>query len=390
MKERKLNRKVKSILVVCVMLLLFLPMTQQLTKLFEEKPLNGSFTISEDPQFSFSTWFDGTYQTEKQNYLNESFGFRSFFVRTYNQMQYSLYDQVRANGVILGKSGYLYEENYIKAHLGRDFIGEDKIAEKIEKLKRIEDTLKSKGIKLVIVFAPGKGSCYPEFIPERYNPGYRTTTNYEVYKKQILQKEFCFLDFNAWFRKMKPTSPHPLFPKTGIHWSKYGELLAADSIIKYINTIQRNKKIPELLIGEIEVSNTMRDSDDDIEKGMNLLFNIEDLPMGYPQFEVPMKKNNAKVLTVADSYYWGMFNWGMSRDAFNEGQFWFYNVQIYPDSYEAPLNVSDINIIEEVEKNDVVILMSTDANLFKFAFGFIDQLYEAYFGPKPNSESPKK
>ncbi len=390
MKQRNINTTIKRILFIGMMVLLFIPMFQHVTKIVHEKPLNGAFQIIENPSFNFSNWFDGVYQTEQQDYLNQNFGFRSFFVRTYNQMQYSLFNSPRANGVVLGNDGYLYEENYIKAHLGRDFIGEEKIIEKIEKLNKITDTLSKKGIDLVIVFAPGKGSFYPEFIPESYNPKHRTTTNYEVYRKHILQSKNRFLDFNDWFRKMKTSSPHPLFPKTGIHWSKYGEVLAADSIIKYINTIQKDKKIPELSIGEVEASNSVRDTDDDIEKGMNLLFNIKDLTMGYPQFQVPIKKNNPKVLTIADSYYWGMFNWGLSRDAFNEGQFWFYNVQIYPDSYEAPVNVADINMIEEVEKNDVVILMSTDANLYKFAFGFIDQIYEAYFGSELNGKGQKK
>ena len=392
MKEREINSTIKNILFAAIMLLLFSPMLQKKIKLFDEKPLNGSFEVPEDPYFSLEGWFEGKYQTDQQNYSNQSIGFRNSLVRLYNQIHYSLYDQARANGVIVGKYGYLYEENYIKTHLGRDFVGESKIVEKTEKLRRLADTLKRKGIDLVIVFAPGKGSFYSEFIPESYNPTYRTTTNYEVYRKQILQKEICFLDFNDWFRKMKSSSPYPLFPKTGIHWSNYGEVLAADSIIKYINSIQKDKKIPELVIGNVEVPDTTRYSDDDIEKGMNLLFNIEDLPMGYPHFRLlkDVNSNKVKVLTVADSYYWGMFNWGLSRDAFNEGQFWFYNVQIYPDSYTAPLNVGDIDMIEEVEKNDVIILMSTDANLYKFAFGFIDQLYDAYFGPKQNASGKKK
>ncbi len=185
---------------------------------------------------------------------------------------------------------------------------------------------------------------------------------------------------------MKSTSPYPLFPKTGIHWSKYGEVVAADSIIKYINSIQREKKVPELMIGDIETSINIRGNDDDIEKGMNLLFDIGDLQMGYPKFKVQKDSDagTAKVLTIADSYYWGL-----SKDAFNEGQFWYYNKQIYPDSYTTPVNVKDINIIEEVEKNDVVILLSTDANLNKFAFGFIDQLYDSYFNSNQNSINTK-
>lgn len=391
MEKYKLNRTVKNLLFASFVLLLFSPTIQQKTKYFDLEPLNGSFNNLENPYWSAQDWFEGKYQTEQQDYLNQSIGFRSFLVRLYNQLHYTLYSQARANGVVVGKDDYLYEENYINTYLGKDFIGEDKIIEKVEKLRIISDTLKNKGIDLIVLLAPGKGSFYPEFIPENYHPTNRTTTNYEIYQKEISKAGIHLLDFHTWFRKMKNTSPYPLFPKTGIHWSKYGEILAADSIFKYINSIQEEKKIPQLLIGDIEASIKMRDTDDDIEKGMNLLFEIDDLPMGYAHFQTQNTKHlkKAKVLTVADSYYWGMFNWGFSKNVFNKGQFWFYNKQIYPDSYTTSVNVDDINIIEEVEKNDVVVLLSTDANLCKFAFGFIDQLHDAYSNSNQGSVGAK-
>ena len=124
----------------------------------------------------------------------------------------------------------------------------------------------------------------------------------------------------------------------------------------------------------------MHQTDDDIEQGMNLLTDIPDLSMAYPSYKIvnPDSTNVKKVLTVADSYYWGMFNLGLSRDAFNNGEFWYYNEQIYPDSYESPLRVENINFKQKIEENDVIIIICTDANLHKFGFGFIDCLYEEY------------
>lgn len=384
MKEPTLHIKIKKILFAFVVVVLFLPMIQQITNFVELKPLDGSFTKLENPSFSLDNWLEGKYQVEQQDYLDQNIGFRPFFVRLYNQMHYSFFNQARAKYVIVGKENYLYEENYIKAHLGRDFIGYDKIEEKITKLQKLKDTLQTKGIDLIVVLAPGKGSFYSEFIPEEYEPHKKSTTNYEVYREKLSKSSIKLLDFKSWFSKQKKTSAYPLFPRTGIHWSKYGEMLAADSIIKYITSLSGNARMPQLIIGKVEHSNIMRDTDDDVEKGMNLLFDIKDLKMGYPQFKMQKytSKDVPKVLTVADSYYWGMFNWGLSRDGFNEGQFWFYNEQIYPDSYKNPINVKDIDIQEEVEKNDVILLISTDANLYKFAFGFIDQLYDSYFNSK--------
>ena len=363
-----------------IIALLIAPIIQQKTNFIKINPLKGSFPSEKILKFSFKDWFEGAYSANQDKYLNENFGFRNLFIRLYNQIQYSLFREAKANGVIIGKDNYLYEENYILSYLGRDFIGEDKIQDKVQKLKKITDTLKTKNIDLFVILAPGKGSFYPEYIPEKYNPNYKTTSNYDVYQKIILQKNINLLDFYSWFVNMKNSSEYPLFPKTGIHWSKYGELLVADSIIKYINSKNRQLLKSKIIIKNINYSAGVFDTDDDIEQGMNLLFNIKDLEMGYPDFK--FEKSNVaglKVLAVADSYYWGLFNSGLSQHAFNNGQFWFYNEGIYPESYNEPLYVSDIELKESIESNDIIMLLATDANLYKFAFGFIDQTYDLYF-----------
>jgi hypothetical protein len=378
------NSKIKNRLFIGILFLLFIPLILEVTEVIKIKPLDGSYAEPINPEFSMSKWFDGSYQVNKEDYLGESIYLKPVFVRIYNQYYYSFYTIAKANSVVIGKSSYLYEKNYIKAYLGRDFIGRDAVETKVRKLKQVVDTLKTKGVDLIVVFAPGKASFYPDYIPDRYNPNHKTTTNYEVYNESLLKSNIHYIDLNSWFVSKKSTSEYPLFPKTGIHWSVYGELLAADSILRYINSISNDKKVPHLTIGAIEKSTVMRATDDDIEKGMNLLFNIPDLEMGYPTYSLKSDSGfvQPKVLTIADSYFWGMFNWGLSRDAFGGGQFWYYNEAIYPDSYESPIKVSEINITNEVEKNEVVILMSTDANLNKFAFGFLDQLHEAYFPSK--------
>lgn len=387
MEQSNISNIVKKALFAVMLALLCLPMIQHKIRFMDLKPLNGAYESAKAPVFSWQDWMEGKYQTEQQIFLNDSIGFREVFIRINNQMQFSFFNQAKANGVIIGKDNYLYEENYILAHLGRDFIGQDQIIAKTKKLQRICDTLKMKGIALIVILAPGKASFYPEYIPDRFELNKHALTNYDVYQNEITKAGLRLLDFHKWFRDMKNSSPYPLFPKTGIHWSKYGELIAADSIINYINSIHQDRPLAKLLIGEVETSKIMRDTDDDIEKGMNLFFNIKDLPMGYPQYEFQQSASNrktkkVKVLTVADSYYWGIFNFGLSRDVFNDGQFWFYNEQIYPESYESPLNVNDIDIVSEIEKNDVILLLCTDANLYKFAFGFIDLLYEIYFDEK--------
>jgi hypothetical protein len=343
------------------------------------RPLGGSFIQQKNPEISFGGWFGGTYQNKKENYLNESFGFRNWFVRLYNQIAYSMFNDTQTTGVVVGKNQFLYQQGYIDAYYGDDFIGKHKIVKAVSRLEDISRLLKQKNIDLVVVFAPGKASFYPENIPESLRRNYRKTTNYQIYKTELEKHGLHFLDFEKWFLEMKDTSSYPLFPKTGIHWSSYGELLAADSLVKYIEVL-RNINAPKISVNKITVSETMKDRDDDIEQSMNLMFDIPDIKMGYPSFDIltDALSYKPKVLVVADSFYWGMFNWGIANRIFDRSQFWFYNKSIYSNEFKTAKNVSEVNLLDEVEKNEVIDLMATDANLPDFPFGFIDDLSDAF------------
>ncbi len=383
MEGKKNSTLLKRILFGLMMLALVFPMLQHKFKWLKETPLNGAFELLERPVFSYEAWFEGTYQDQRTDYLNQNVGFRNNMVRTYNQWHFSFYKQANANGVVIGKDNYLYEENYIKAHRGLDFRGEEVIQEQVERLAKVSDTLQKLGKHLVVLLAPGKASFYPEYIPGFWIQKRGPLTNLSRYSAKLKEQVIPTMNLNSWFIKNKGKMPHPLYPKTGIHWSKYGEIVMADTLIKFFNKMP-GVHLPQLIVDSVKRKTEMWDTDDDIEKGMNLLFNIPDNEMGYPYFRVVKnpEKKYSKVLTVADSYFWGPFNGGMSRDLFNDGRFWYYNETIFPDSYESLLNVSDVDFQKELEENDVILIICTDANLFKFGFGFIEQAYDTYFPKK--------
>jgi len=373
--------KIKQYLFGGIMILLLLPMLQASLNIFELEPLKGAIETFEKPEFTFETWKSGEYQKNYEKYVNNNFGFRSTLIRFNNQQAYSFYNEAKANGVVIGKEGYLFEKNYLKAYLGTDYIGKKAIESQVFKLRKIQDTLQKLNKDLLMIFAPGKGTFFPEYLPDYCVKQKRDKTNYSGYLAAMNSQKINYLDFNQWFLNMKSKSKYPLYGKAGIHWSKYGEYLAADSIIEVIGKM-RKTEMTKLVLNKLEVKEVNEQGDYDIGEGMNLFFMMDTYPMAYPtlQYEKPKSKQKApKVLVVSDSYFWGMFNLGISKEVFADGQFWFYNQEIYPDSYESPKNVKDIDIQLEVEKNEVVVLICTDANLFKFAFGFVDQLYAKYY-----------
>ena len=340
--------------------------------------LKGAYTSPSNATFSKSDWIEGLYQEKKEAYLNAEFSLRDLFVRLNNQIAFSLFSKAKANGVIIGKENYLYEKSYIDAYFGRDYIGNDSILHIADKLKYVSDTLRKLNKQIIVVLAPGKASFYPEYIPDNL-VSHKETTNYDGLSAGFKKNNINVIDFYKWFNANRATSKYPLYSKQGVHWSTYGVALAGDSLIKYIEYI-RNIDLPDFSIDKVLVDNAYGD-DIDIYEGMNILSNIEGFKMGYPQMKASDTngKTKPKVLVIADSYYWGMSNMGIST-CFENGHFWYYNKQVYPESATKETLTETQDFKTVVDNNDVMIILSTEANLKNIGWGFIDRAYYHFKG----------
>jgi hypothetical protein len=99
--------------------------------------------------------------------------------------------------------------------------------------------------------------------------------------------------------------------------------------------------------------------------------------MAYPQFKVqPLKAGQKppRVLVIGDSFYYGMYNWGMMQRIFRGGEFWYYNRERLVPEKETTYTSDIQNYVLEVNKFDVVVLLLTEANLPRFGFG-MQQMY---------------
>lgn len=359
-------------------LLFVAPFIQRGFNLLPQEPLNGWHKKTQHPKLTLKSWLSGNYQNEFDRHVADSFGFTPSLVRSINQIDFNLFNTANAQYVIVGKDNYLYESAYIDAVTGQDFVGLKTIRDNCEKLAVIQRGLLAKGVRLVVVLAPGKGSYFPEFIPKYYDRYFRDSTNFSVYKNELKVNSVTTLDFNSWFISMKNSSRYELYPKTGIHWSTFGMLLAGDSLSRYMeNTCQTN--LPKYILSFDKESNTMQKSDDDIEKGMNLWKDIPDNAMIYPSVSFDTHgTTKLSSAVIADSYFWGLFDHGFSSRVCTSGEFWYYFNEVYPQNFENGLTIDGLDLKTSLEKHDVIILMATDATLPKLGWGFIDKAYEIY------------
>ena len=369
-----LKGKIKEILLIFILLVLVFPAIQKMFNIIKVEWLKGAIIKIDKKELTTYNWFSGEYQEQSEKYFNENFGFRNAFIRLNNEIGFDFFRKAKANGVIIGKNDYLFEENYIKAYYGTDFIGKDSIDQRMDRLKYVQDTLKKLNKNIILIFAAGKGSYYPEYIPDKFRVKKRMT-NYDYHLKLAKDFKINYIDFNDYFLKNKHKCKHPLYPQYGIHWSKYGMCLAADSIIRYIEKM-RKIDMNNLYWKKVDIENP-KDEDYDIANGMNLIFKLKSFKMGYPQIKFENVKSKVKpnLLVVSDSYYWGMFNFGISN-VFNKSHFWYYNKEVYPETFSKPLFTRDIDLKKEINDHDVIIIMSTQATMTDLGWGFIEKLYQ--------------
>jgi SGNH hydrolase-like domain, acetyltransferase AlgX len=369
----------KRILIALFVALGWCTIAEQTLHIFHVEPLKGIFPQPVDISLTFANWISGKYSVTKEKYVNDVFAMRPLAIKLFGQLKFSLFDESSNANVYIGKKHYLYAGEYINAYYGSDYKGEDEIRKDVAQLKDVQDSLQKHGVYLFVVFAPGKGSYYPEYLPYydlKRKPG---PTNYATYTRYCKADSVNYLDFQAWFKAMKDTTKYPLYIRTGIHWSYYGDFMAFDSIVHYLK-YQAHFDMPTVQIDSIQLSRMPRFRDYDIGDALNILAPIQEEDLAYPFFSV---RDSAKIkptfLAIADSYYYQMY-YNMSPLVFNSPDFWYYGNDL--QNLNAPVrHKQEINVKDLALHHQIICLMNTDGTLTSFGCWFIGAAYDAFHKP---------
>ena len=367
----------KKIWFLVLLLLLFLPMLQRWLHWIDEKPLDGAFVETPKPVVTLKTLYNETAQDSLMTYCTEQSGFRNTMIRLNNQLLYSAFGKISAIGPVKGKNGQtFFEESYIISYTGETYIGEDKINATTRQIKLIQEILKTKGITLLPVFTLGKASYYPELIPDKYINSKRETNNYQVYLKAFEDQQVEMIDFNRYFCDRKDQFEHPLYCDLSAHWTVYAASLAMDSLVRYMESVNHQTQAHAYI--ESFDTDGLMNQDDDLYRMMNIFFPLRHNTIENPHFGFT-EGYKPKVLAIADSYWWTVWAWNVAlpENLFNDSGFWFYNKTIYPERNPIQ-NVDAINYKQEIENQEFVLLICTEATNHLWPYGFIERYLSGY------------
>lgn len=367
----------KKIWFVILLALLFLPMLQTFFHFVNEKPLDGAFVEAKKPVITPKTLFNETAQDSLMTWCTEQTGFRKPMIRLNNQLLYSAFGKVSAIGPVKGNDDYTFiEESYIISYTGETYLGNETIEKNTRQIKLIQDMLRTKGITLLPVFVLGKASYYPELIPEKYIAKRHETNNYQEYLKAFDEQGVEMIDFNRWLCARKGSEAHPIYCNLSAHWTVYAASLAMDSLVHYME----DKTQQEQAHFHIEGFDTtyLMNQDDDLYRMMNLLLPMKHNTIDQPKFGFT-EGYKPRVLAISDSYWWTVYAWNVAlpQNLFRPGDFWFYNKTVYPE--RTPIqNVESVDYKQEIEDQEFVLLVCTEATNHLWPYGFIERYLSGY------------
>ena len=365
-----------------IMAILLFPMVFQLSSGTIVHPLKGWQPPPKEVDLQWSNIKQGKWQDQKEAAAKYFLQARHFLIRLNNQLKYSLFGKLNSKDVIQGKEGYLFEERYIRTHLGLDFLGDESIRENVEMIKGFTDSLKRNDAELLFVFASGKGMFMPEYFPEKYQNHPKKTNNYETYLKYIKQYEVPYLDLNQYLVDLKDTAAYGLYTKGNTHWSEYALTYVLDTLFITIEK-QLDIDLLDYSYDSVEIAPKARGLDAGIFKALNLYWTQLEEQYAYRAINIKedevLQKNKPKIWIIGDSFFGTLFNDYLPQRFFDPSskflyyfqQIWTFDGQKYPTT-----NLEDLR--GSVEEQDMIIVFITDANLGSCCWGMTGVFYRMY------------
>jgi len=384
-------KSAKSGLFIFLLLLISLPLLQHNLNFIESGKLK-IFTPRQDVQFTIEKWWNGTYEQQKSEFLNDSFGFRPDFVRVNNQLDLWLFKKLYIPNfeVIVGKDNYLFQQIYIDEYNGVDFIGDDVIANEFWKLKRIQDTLEKLGKTLVFTYGSAKPYYFPEKIPsELLRKGGPHKTNYRSCVRIGDSLKLNQIDFAGWLLATNNSDKNSIIGKRGSHWTPYASLLAADSLIKYLERL-RHITMPEIKITSVHRTDSERFNDENFSLNSDLVFPIKKEKQACADFHYVFRDSakKPKIIYIGDSFINFWLGNQLMATTNSYWEYWFYFDKVWTEKtfsgVEKVQTVHEKDWIKSITDADCVVILWTSFNLWSIKRDdfYIEGLYHHFYPGK--------
>jgi alginate O-acetyltransferase complex protein AlgJ len=172
-----------------------------------------------------------------ENFYNDHFLLRLSLSRWRNYLDYAILQSSGNTSVALGRNHWLfYALNKLPVtQQNLDPYEEPELNGALKMFCARRDILAAHGIKYILVFAPEKGTIYPELMPRGWTrrpaPG-----RLEQLQAALLHKQIDFVDARSVLLEAKRReADKPLYFSNDSHWNRYGAFLVAQQLFRQLH-----------------------------------------------------------------------------------------------------------------------------------------------------------
>ena len=212
------------ITVIAFLVLILLPLFQDITNVFTLQKLEGeNRAIAEKPKIDYRNL--DTYPTQFSSFYNDNFPFRALFFKFDYRI---LFKKSPIEQVIIGRNKWLFSgtkeaQVYQKLNSFSEKEMSKIIQELIERKKKYDEM----GIKFYIAVAPTTFEIYPEHLPRYFVRAVKTTTDRFCELLENTDIPFIYLKDEL----LKNKAVGQLYRSNDNHWNELGAYFAYRSIV---------------------------------------------------------------------------------------------------------------------------------------------------------------
>lgn len=370
-------------LIALFLLLILLPGLQMARPIVLEEKLHGVEAPVEHtfPSLTWSSLLDESFQKDVNVWLNEHFGFRGALVRTDNQLNFSLFREISSSygsRIIVGKWDTLFEKLYLDAVNGRYKVSPESQAYAARQFLRLFRVMQAQKKTFLVFITPNKASVYPELIPSRFvRTANQSTSSDDMdgFVRLLESEGVPVLDTRRLMDAWKSSSPFPVFPKGGSHWTEFTACRAGKELMRRLKQ-QSAQSWKEPDCEPYRISDYPGPFDRDLADLTNL-WNpapfFEPLPYVDLPKARPLEGERPSMFFVGGSFLWAVFNQFEQQSIYRSRDFFYYYERRFrwPERIEEKIRKSQIPWKDEILRNDTFVIEINEAYLHHAGMGFV-------------------
>ena len=380
--KKDANMKIRALslpLIIFFFVLVFLPVGSQLAGIEDKTELSGVFTEHERTAFSKTSYLNGSYQTDFQNWFGLNFNFHHSAYKLYNQFRYDVFRQ--SNSIVISDSGIMIEQSYIDEYFRiREPDSDEYLDMLTDTIKEVKKELDLLGIPLLVLITPNQVEFIEEALPERYNWAVREdkknlSRNIDRFLPLLDEKEIPYVNGTQILRDTEIATP--LFPKTGAHWT----IPAAFECMRVL-VEEMDKSVPMRQVDSFSYETSHQPlyyNDQDLFRLMNVFSAEEDST--YYEVDYTVNDENyftlpPKILYQGGSYCHQIRDllYRQSMASFNQLFYAQWYIDAYPSGGPLDDEFNGIDLPVVLATTDFVILEVNEEFIYKMGMGFPQHL----------------